>query len=128
MRYLTLGEVVALHRSLIAASGGSAGLRDLGMLESALAQLRATFAGADLYPGVIEKAAALGYSLVMGHPFVDGNKRTGHAAMETFLILNGHELDAPVDEQERVMLDLASGGMSRDAFADWVRNHVAPGR
>jgi death-on-curing protein len=62
------------------------------MLESALAQPRATFGGTDLYPGLIEKAAALGFSLVMGHPFVDGNKRTGHAAMETFLILNGHEL------------------------------------
>jgi death-on-curing protein len=61
MRYLTLGEVVALHRSLIAATGGASGIRDLGGLESAVAQPRASFGGHDLYPGVIEKAAALGF-------------------------------------------------------------------
>ena len=126
MRYLTLGEVVALHRRLISVTGGATGIRDLGALESAVAQPRATFGGADLYPGVIEKAAALGFSLVMGHPFVDGNKRTGHAAMETFLVLNGHELDAPVEEQERVMLAVAASRLSRDTFVDWIRSHVAP--
>ena len=126
MRYLTLGEVVALHRRLISGSGGAAGIRDLETLESAVAQARATFGGADLYPGLVEKAAALGFSLVMGHPFLDGNKRTGHAAMETFLVMNGHELDAPVDEQEGVMLDLAAGRLSRDAFIGWIRSHVAP--
>ena len=124
MRYLTLGEVVALHRRLIAATGGASGIRDLGGLESAIAQPRAGFGGDDLYPGVIEKAAALGFSIVMGHPFVDGNKRTGHAAMETFLVLNGYELSAPVDEQERVMLALAAGDLSRDDFLDWVRTHA----
>lgn len=122
MRYLTLGEVVALHRGVIQATGGAAGIRDLGALESAVAQPRATFGGEDLYPGVIEKAAALAFSLVMGHPFVDGNKRTGHAAMETFLILNGSELDAPVDEQERTMLNLAAGRLPRDSFVDWIRS------
>ena len=128
MRYLTLGEVVALHRRLIAATGGASGIRDLGGLESALAQPRASFDGNDLYPGVIEKAAALGFSLVMGHPFVDGNKRTGHAAMETFLVLNGYELSAPVGEQERVMLELAAGDLSRDDFLDWVRMHAVQRR
>ena len=73
-------------------------------------------------------AAALGFSLVMGHPFVDGNKRTGHAAMETFLVLNGNEVSAPVDEQERVMLQLASGELSRDAFVEWVRSRTLPRR
>jgi len=126
MRYLTLGEVVALHRRLVATSGGARGIRDLGGLEAALAQPRASFDGDDLYPGVIEKAAALGFSIVMGHPFVDGNKRTGHAAMETFLVLNGYELSAPVDEQERVMLELAAGKLSREAFVDWVRRRAIP--
>lgn len=126
MRYLTLGEVVALHRRMIATTGGASGIRDLGGLESALAQPRASFGGDDLYPGVVEKAAALGFSLVMGHPFVDGNKRTGHAAMEIFLVLNGYELDAPVDEQERVMLELAAGELSRDNFLSWVRRHAVP--
>jgi death-on-curing protein len=126
MRYLTMGEVVALHQRLIATTGGAAGIRDLGGLESSLAQPRASFGGDDLYPGVIEKAAALGFSLVMGHPFVDGNKRTGHAAMETFLVLNGYELGAPVDEQERVMLQLAAGELPRGQFVDWVRSRAIP--
>jgi len=128
MRYLTLGEVVALHRRLMATTGGTSGIRALGLLESALAQPRASFGGDDLYPGVIDKAAALGFSLVMGHPFVDGNKRTGHAAMETFLVLNGYELNAPVDEQERVMLELAAGELSRDNFLSWVRTHAVSRR
>ena len=128
MRYPTLGEVIALHRRLIATTGGASGIRDLGGLESALAQPRASFGGDDLYPGVIEKAAALGFSLVMGHPFVDGNKRTGHAAMETFLVLNGYELSADVDKQERMMLELAAGDLSRDEFLDWVRMHAVPRR
>ena len=126
MRYLTLGEVVALHHRVIASSGGAAGIRDLGALESAVAQPRASFDGADLYPDLIEKAAALGFSIVMAHPFVDGNKRTGHAAMETFLILNGYELDAAVEEQERIMLALAAGALSRKELLAWVRSHAIP--
>jgi death-on-curing protein len=128
MRYLTLGEVVALQRRIVAATGGAAGVRELGALESAVAQPRASFGGEDLYPGVIDKAAALGFSLVMGHPFLDGNKRTGHAAMEAFLVLNGYEVRAPVDEQERVMLQLAAGELSRDDFVEWVRSRALPQR
>ena len=66
-----------------------------GTINSAIAQSKVTFGGVDLYPTVVEKAAALCFSLVQNHPFVDGNKRVGHAAMETFLILNGAEIDAP---------------------------------
>ena len=98
MRYLTLGEVVELRRRFLQASGGTPGIRDLGALDSAVAQARATFGGSDLYPTVVEKAAALCFSLVQSHPFVDGNQRVGHAAMETFLVLNGAEIDAAVDE------------------------------
>jgi death-on-curing protein len=122
MRYLTLGEVVALHQAVIAASGGARGIRDLGALESAVARPRASFGGQDLYPTIADKAAALGYGLVMGHPFLDGNKRIGHAAMETFLVLNGYELEAPVDEQESLMLRLAAGEVSRDDLAEWLRS------
>jgi death-on-curing protein len=128
MRYLTLGEVVALQRRLIAETGGASGIRDLGALESAVAQPRASFGGDDLYPSAIEKGVALGFSLVMRHPFVDGNKRAGHAAMETFLVLNGYELSAPVNEQESVMLRLAAGELSREEFLDWVRSHAIPRR
>ena len=75
---------------------------------------------------MVEKAAALGFSLVQGHAFVDGNKRVGHAAMETFLILNGSEIDAPVDDQERLILDLAAGRIGRSHLVDWLRQHVKP--
>ncbi|WP_152049289.1 type II toxin-antitoxin system death-on-curing family toxin [Tautonia marina] len=124
MRYLSLEEVIALHRMLIAQSGGSDGLRDPKTLDSAVAQPRMTFGGEDLYPTLIEKAAALGFSLVMNHAFIDGNKRIGHAAMEVFLALNGFEISASVDEQERVILDLAAGLLKRDAFIEWLRTHV----
>lgn len=79
-RYLALTEVLDLHRRVMEQSGGATGLRDLGMLESAVAQPRQTFAGVDLYPSLAAKAAALGFSLIQNHPFVDGNKRIGHAA------------------------------------------------
>jgi death-on-curing protein len=124
MRYLTLGEVVALHRAVVEASGGATGVRDLAALESALAQPRATFGGEDLYPSAVEKAATLCFSIVMNHPFMDGNKRVGHAAMETFLMLNGLGLVADVGEQERLMVDLAGGRRSRDELLAWLRDHT----
>ena len=126
MRYLTLGEVIALHRLVVEQAGGAAGLRDLGALESAVAQPRATFGGADLYPTLAGKAAALGYSLALNHAFVDGNKRVAHAALETFLVLNGHELAASVDDAERLMLALAAGEVSREQLTAWVERHLVP--
>ena len=124
MRYLSLEEVVSLHSLLIAQSGGSSGLRDRGALESAVAQPEASFGGEDLYPTLSAKAAALGHSLIQNHPFVDGNKRVGHAALEVFLLLNGYEIDALVDDQERVMLDVASGQMSRAELSEWLSRHI----
>ena len=123
-RFLTMEEVVELHRLVIGQSGGARGIRDRAGLASAVAQPRMTFDGRDLYPTLVEQAAAIGFSLVSNHPFVDGNKRIGHAAMETFLLLNGLELVATVDEQETVVLGLAAGGLKRDAFTDWVRSHI----
>ena len=124
IRYLTLVEVLNLHRQIIEQSGGALGVRDLGALQSALAQPRMTFSGEDLYPTLADKAAALGFSIVMNHPFVDGNKRTGHAAMETFLVLNGLEISASVDEQEQVILALASGNSGRESFVEWLKQHI----
>ncbi len=126
MRYVTLGEVVELHRRLLQATGGAPGIRDFGALESAVAQPKATFGGSDLYPTLPEKAAALCLALVQGHPFVDGNKRVGHAAMETFLVLNGTEIDASIDAQERLILDLARGRLDRSELTDWLRHHLKP--
>lgn len=120
MRFVTLNQVLRLHEALLEQSGGSPGLRDLGRLESALAQPKATFGSTDLYPTVLEKAAALCFSLVQGHPFIDGNKRIGHAAMEVFLVMNGYELVATVDDQEGTILALASGQKSREELTEWV--------
>ena len=124
MRYLTLGEVVALHRAVIESSGGATGLRDIAALESALAQPRATFDGADLHPTITGKAAALAYSLALNHPFVDGNKRVAHAAMEVFLVLNGLDLHADIDEQEALFLALAAGRSNRLELERWLERHT----
>ena len=124
MRYLTLSEALELHRRVIGQSGGALGVLNLGALESALAQPRMTFGGKDLYPSMVEKAAALGYSLIQNHPLLDGNKRTGHAATEVFLFLNGFEIRSSVDEQEQIILRVASGEMDREAFTAWLRDHV----
>jgi death-on-curing protein len=126
MHSLTLGEVVELYRSVVHQTGGSAGIRDLGALESALAQPRATFGGQELHATLIDKAAALGFSIILNHPFVDGNKRIGHAAMETSLVLNGHEIVADVDEQERMILAVAAGELDREALATRLETHVKP--
>ena len=126
MRYVTLAEVVELHRRLLQTTGGALGIRELGALESAVAQPKAAFDSADLYPTLVEKAAALCFSLIQDHPFFDGNKRVGHAAMESSLVLNGAEVDARVDDQERVILDLAAGHIDRIQLIDWLRQHLKP--
>jgi death-on-curing protein len=124
IRYLTLIEVLELHRKILEQSGGALGIRDMGLLESAIAQPRMTFDGEDLYPSLLEKAVALGFSIILNHPFIDGNKRTGHAATETFLVLNGVEINASVDEQERMVLAIASGELGREAFVEWLRRNT----
>jgi death-on-curing protein len=126
IRYLTLEEVTDLHAMILQQSGGMPGIRDANALDSSVAQPAMAFGGQDLYPTIHEKAAALAFSLVMNHPFFDGNKRIGHAAMETFLVLNGHELKSTTDEQEQVILQLAAGQTKRSDFTDWVRNHLVP--
>ena len=124
MRYLTLGEVIRLHQMVVDESGGATGIRDVGLLDSALAQPRATFDGRDLHPSVLDKASTLCASLVQNHPFVDGNKRVGHAAMATFLLLNGIEITAGTDDQEVMMLALASGHLRREGLLEWLRSNT----
>ena len=80
--------------------------------------------GKDLYPSVTDEAATLAFTIVMNHPFLDGNKRTAHAAMEVFLVMNGFEIRASVDEQERIMLALAAGELGRDEFSSWLRSRI----
>jgi len=126
MRYLTLSEVLELHRRVIELTGGADGLRDLAGVESAVVQPQMTFDGDELYPSLIDKAAAICFSLVLNHPFVDGNKRIGHAAMETFLLLNGYELSANVDDAESLFLKLAGGDVERSELIGWIVANSAP--
>jgi death on curing protein len=106
MEWLTLEDLFEIHHQAIFRSGGSDGIRDRGGLESALAQPMQTFDGIDLYPTFLDKAAALGFFLIRNHPFIDGNKRIGHAALEIVLQMNGYEILADETEQEAVILAL----------------------
>ena len=124
MRYLTLAEVLDLHRRVMEQTGGADGIRDLGGVESAVAQPQMSFDGVPLYPTIAESAAALCFSLVMNHPFVDGNKRVGHAALETFLVLNGYELMGDVGDAEKLMLNLAAGEVTRDELLNWIKSQM----
>ena len=91
---------------------------DLNLIDSSVHQPQATFGGQDLYPTLADKAAVLGFCLTKNHGFVDGNKRIAHAAMETFLVRNGFEINAGVDEQEAIFLQLAAGTLSQMDFTD----------
>jgi death on curing protein len=126
VHYLSIEQIIEIHRRVVRQSGGSLGIRDRGALESSVVQPMQVFADQELYPSLVEKAAALGFFLIQNHPFVDGNKRVGHASMEIFLLLNGSEVVAPVDEQEAVVLSVASGRSSREQFTEWLAAHVAP--
>jgi len=126
MLYLTLEQILDIHDQIIAQTTGSPGITNPGLLESAIAQPQMTFAGQELYTTLPEKAVALGFSLIKNHPFMDGNKRTGHAAMEVFLILNGFEINANVEEQEQVILQVASGEITREEFIHWLQSVIIP--
>jgi death on curing protein len=127
MRYVTLGEVVellgAFFRQLVARRESGTSGRSSSLWPSP----RPRSAVATCIPrSLAEKAAALCLALVQGHPFIDGNKRVGHAAMETFLVLNGTEINASTDEQERLILDLAGGRLDCSGLTDWLRHHLKP--
>jgi death-on-curing protein len=122
--FLTLSQILFLHQRLIQQSGGTPDLRDMAALESAVAQPKMTFDEKELYPSLSDKAAALGYSLIKNHPFIDGNKRICHAAMEVFLVLNGYEIDASVADQEKIILQLATGKMERAELVHWLKDHM----
>jgi death on curing protein len=124
MRLLTLRQVLRLHELIMAQAGVVATVRDLAGLESAVAQPWMTFGGSDLYPSLHEKAAAIGFSLIRNHPFVDGNKRIGHAAIEATLGLNGRHLVADIDEAERVILGVAAATIERDELLRFVEQHT----
>lgn len=124
IRSLTIAEVLEAYQRIMQQTGGLIAIRDFGALESALAQPYMTFDGNELYPSIAEKAAALGFSLIQNHPFADGNKRTGHAAMAMFLAINGYEIESNIDEQTDIILSVAAGKSDRDKFTAWLSSHI----
>ena len=116
-------KVLLLHKLIAAETGGSVGVRDEGLLESALEGAFASFDGLDLYPSKEEKGARLGYTLISNHAFVDGNKRIGMYIMLTFLEVNGIRLECTNDEIVEVGLSVASGQMRYEELLDWVFAH-----
>jgi death-on-curing protein len=126
VEFLTLDEVLSLHADQIARYGGSALVRDVGRLESALAMPAATFGGELLHASLDEQAAAYLFHLVKNHPFVDGNRRTGLVAMLAFLGLNGRRLEAPDDELTDLVLGVAEGRVTKADAAVFVRRHGVP--
>ena len=123
MKTLTIQQVLFIHSRLITETGGTAGLRDIGLLESAMARPFASFDGEDLYPGLFEKASAMLDSLVNNHPFLDGNKRVGITSAALFLRINGYLLKCTQDELESITMQIATNHPPVDEIATWFKDH-----
>lgn len=125
MMRLTIEEIILLHTKLTDRTGGSDGLRDRGLLESAVYSAQSSFGGEQVYPSVEEKAARLMYALVSNHAFVDGNKRIGILVMLVTLRLNGVILRYTQEELIALGLSAASGAVRYEEILTWIRNHLA---
>ncbi|MDB5985364.1 MAG: type toxin-antitoxin system death-on-curing family toxin [Nevskia sp.] len=117
---------LAIHDRLLAEHGGSSGVRDAGLLESALARPQQLHVYGDPMPDLADLAASLAYGIARNHPFVDGNKRTAYTCCETFLALNGAELEAAAADKYLNILALAEGKLKLEDFAAWLRAHIPP--
>jgi death-on-curing protein len=122
--YLSVAQLEELHDSQLSHYAGATGLRDRGALEAAAARPAMTFGGEDLYPDIAAKAAALMHSLVMNHPFVDGNERVGAHAAPLFLALNGGLLAITPEQLEEVTLSVARGELDAESLAIWFRQRL----
>lgn len=120
---VTVDKAELLHQLIAEETGGEIGIRDEGLLDSALEGAFATFDGKDLYPTKEEKGARIGYSLISNHAFVDGNKRIGMYIMLTFLEVNGIKIECSDEDIIKAGLGVASGEMSYEDLLDWVRKH-----
>ena len=120
---LSKAQIIIIHEQLIKETGGASGLRDEGMLESALNIPFQTFGGKDLYPSLQQKEERLCFGLVKNHPFVDGNKRIGAHAMLVFLVLNGVELQHSQEELSDIILQAAAGEIGTEDLLNWILLH-----
>ncbi len=122
--YISLDEVLAIHDDMVERYGGSFGIRDLGLIQSAIARPQATFGGEDLYPSILDKAAALFHSLIFNHAFTDGNKRTAVTSTARFLHLNGYKLEASQKKLVDFPLKVENKHPDIDEISKWLREHV----
>ncbi len=127
MKIITKKQILLLHDQIISETGGAKGLRDEGMLESALFTPFQLFGNEELYPSIIEKAARLGFGLVKNHAFIDGNKRIGAHAMLVFLTLNIIETNYTQDDLINIIMGVASGQCNYADLLEWVRAHTIEG-
>jgi death-on-curing protein len=124
--WITQELACAIHDRQLDIHGGMAGIRDEGLLSSALARARNLFAYSNPKPDLAQLAAAYAYGLVKNHAFVDGNKRTAHVVYRTFLTLNNTVLSVSLTEKFEVMVQLADGTIDEEQFADWIRKNIQP--
>lgn len=123
MKYLTPHKVLFIHDQVVKRTGGSHGVRDVGLVESAVYRSQTTFDGNDLYVGVFDKAAALLHSLLMNHPFVDGNKRTALTSAGLFLRLNGYKLVNAKKEEVEFAIRVDNQRLSIEEISNWLEEH-----
>ena len=124
MKKLTKEQIIMLHSALVERFGGQDGLRDEGMLDSALNTPFQTFSGSELYPDLLSKAARLAFGLIANHPFIDGNKRIGTHAMLIFLRLNNIELEYDDDDLITLILGTAAGENDDKTILEWLKKHI----
>lgn len=123
IKYISLDEVIAIHDNMVTLYGGSYGIRDLGLIESAISRPKATFGGEDLYQDIFSKAAALFHSLIFNHAFVDGNKRTTMATTGFFLSQNGYELTTSLKEFVDFPIQVENKHLSLEEIAAWLEKN-----
>ncbi|MEX0597106.1 MAG: type II toxin-antitoxin system death-on-curing family toxin [Candidatus Paceibacterota bacterium] len=124
IKFLDKETVLIFHRDQIKTYGGKQGIRDEGLLESALAQPKASFSGEYVHSNIFEMAAAYGFHICKNHPFFDGNKRTALVAIYTFLYVNGYRLQADKKSLYAVMIDLANGLLEKEELADFLEGNT----
>lgn len=123
-RFLSNSQVIKIHERQIELFGGNTGIRDEGLLDSALAQPQATFGGELLHPTIHEQAAAYLYHLAMNHPFIDGNKRTAFAVMDTFITLNGYSLNLSAEETYNMVIRVVRREISKEELSAFLELHL----
>ncbi|MGV0105888.1 Death-on-curing family protein [Nostoc sp. DSM 114160] len=123
-KFLTISQVLNIHQRQIQRFGGTSGVRDEGLLDSALAQSQATFGGELLHPTIHEQAAAFLYHLAMNHPFIDGNKRTAFAVMLTFLSLNGYTLNLSQEQAYNLVIQVVQKEISKEELSAFLELHL----